>query len=324
MDSPIFILGAHKSGTSLLRSLFDGHPDLYVIPFETHVFKQLNYPIQNPYFTNRPKSIAVEKGNFINHLNHINQSEDAYADSINTNRFKGETFADNLDVSGTNKEIINSYFESIYRADSRMDNSSIQRIVEKSVTHHEHALELSLMYPNAKFIHVVRNPYANWVALRKYRSISKGGPLLYRIANSLENNYYFLERNKRTIDNYYVLKYEDLLLDVESTMKSLCSFSDVNYHDTLINPTANGEKWLGNSTTNKKFNEVNSDNIERWKATVKPIDIYYVNQLFNSIIHNYGYELIANKSGFYKKLPKEGMAKYLMNRFYKLYLKQYS
>ena len=36
--SPIFILGCTKSGTTLLRNLFDGHPDLFIIPFETHFF----------------------------------------------------------------------------------------------------------------------------------------------------------------------------------------------------------------------------------------------------------------------------------------------
>ena len=34
----VFILGQHKSGSSLLRSLLDGHPDLFVIPVETHYF----------------------------------------------------------------------------------------------------------------------------------------------------------------------------------------------------------------------------------------------------------------------------------------------
>ena len=33
-----FIVGHPRSGTSLLLALLDGHPDLLVLPFETHLF----------------------------------------------------------------------------------------------------------------------------------------------------------------------------------------------------------------------------------------------------------------------------------------------
>jgi len=39
LKAPIFLLGSHKSETSLLRALLDGHKDLFVFPTETHLFK---------------------------------------------------------------------------------------------------------------------------------------------------------------------------------------------------------------------------------------------------------------------------------------------
>ncbi len=32
MKSPIFVSGLSKSGTSMVKTLFDGHPDLFVVP----------------------------------------------------------------------------------------------------------------------------------------------------------------------------------------------------------------------------------------------------------------------------------------------------
>ena len=52
--APIFILGSHKSGTSLLRSLLDGHPELYVIPFETHFMASLGRWIKYSYRKQAP------------------------------------------------------------------------------------------------------------------------------------------------------------------------------------------------------------------------------------------------------------------------------
>ena len=45
-QKPIFIFGPHKSGTSLLRSLLDGHPDLFSIPIESHVFSGMGMGIR--------------------------------------------------------------------------------------------------------------------------------------------------------------------------------------------------------------------------------------------------------------------------------------
>ena len=38
MENPVFILGSHKSGTSLLRNLLDGISGFFVIPIEAHFF----------------------------------------------------------------------------------------------------------------------------------------------------------------------------------------------------------------------------------------------------------------------------------------------
>ena len=324
MDNPVFILGAHKSGTSLLRSLFDGHPDLYVVPFETHIFNLLDYPISNPYFENSKVGAEIMIENFTNHIKSINESNDQYSDSINLNRFDLNVFNSNFVSKHNTKDIIINYLESIQKSDLLIDFASNKRIIEKSVTHHEYALELSLLFPNAKFIHLIRNPYANWVALRKYKSISKGGPLLYRVAKTFQNNYYYLERNKRSIENYHVLKYEDLLSETESTIKSICSFLDLEFNQSLLSPTKNGEIWSGNSTSNTKFCSVSTKNIDKWKSSFHPLDIYYVNRLFSSFLKSYNYNLLPTPNGFYKKLPNEGFVKYIMNRFYSLYTKDYS
>lgn len=324
MDSPIFLLGAHKSGTSLLRSLFDGHPNLYVVPFETHIFNHLGYPVSNPYFENTSLSNQISTNNFFKHLEAINQSNDPYADSININRFDLKKFKASFYTDSDLKSTVISYLESIQKADSQNTFNKKMRVVEKSVTHHEYALELSLLFPNAKFIHLIRNPYANWVALRKYKSISKGGPLLYRVAKTFQNNFYFLERNKRSIKNYHVLKYEDLVSNTEHSLNTICKFLDLEFTPSLLTPTKNGDIWKGNSTSDKKFNSVNADNLNRWKSSIHPVDIFYVNQLFSPFIKEYDYPFLDYNKGFYNRLPKEGLVKYIMNRFYRLYIKDYT
>ena len=45
LKPPIFILGSGRSGTSLLRSILNNHPDIYCMEGETHLFS----PESNPY-----------------------------------------------------------------------------------------------------------------------------------------------------------------------------------------------------------------------------------------------------------------------------------
>jgi hypothetical protein len=41
MKGPIIVLGCHKSGTGLVRSLIDGAPEVFFILFETHFSDRL-------------------------------------------------------------------------------------------------------------------------------------------------------------------------------------------------------------------------------------------------------------------------------------------
>src|SRR5690606_8473506 len=43
LDRPVFICGHHRSGTTLLQELLDGHPELLVLPSEGTYFSSFGY-----------------------------------------------------------------------------------------------------------------------------------------------------------------------------------------------------------------------------------------------------------------------------------------
>ena len=55
--APVFLLGSHKSGSSLLRSLLDGHPELAVLPKETHLFQFTNHWVDYRRRRNLPRPL---------------------------------------------------------------------------------------------------------------------------------------------------------------------------------------------------------------------------------------------------------------------------
>ena len=215
MNKPIFILGAHKSGSTLLRSLLDGHHELFVVPLETHIFQNACFWVDYRLRRTHPQALGFEaiKQNFINQVEEYNTSTDYMSDANLVGRFDMRRFRKQLLATSakTFDEIISQYLAAIYENLFHKSMPEHLRIVEKSVENAEFAIDLNHMYADAKFIHILRNPYANVVSLRRHIG-RKGYPFLAQIILALKNSFYNLYRNRRLIDNYLIIKYEDLII----------------------------------------------------------------------------------------------------------------
>ena len=93
-QKPIFLFGAHKSGTSLLRNIFNGHSQIFTMPVETHFFQNMHFWVNNEYRTERPQKLNREQciERFCNAIHRYNTSKDLYSDSISKGIFDEELF----------------------------------------------------------------------------------------------------------------------------------------------------------------------------------------------------------------------------------------
>ena len=117
MKSPIFILGAHKSGTSLLRSLLDGHPDLFVIPLETHIFQAAGYWVDYSLYSERPQSRSFDeiKQAYTQLVSLYNSDTNQVADANLVNRINIGAFQKTMQAPVEDlKGLIELYFNAIY------------------------------------------------------------------------------------------------------------------------------------------------------------------------------------------------------------------
>ncbi len=326
-DNPIFILGAHKSGTTLLRSIFDAHPDLFVVPFETHFFQNQCFWVDYNYRQEHPRSLSAEEivARFSDRLHHLNKTEDRLGDTpesftIDVSAFQ-ETFKA-LDLTMNQKQrfglLMNAYHQALHGTPLPED----KQVVEKSVEHAEFAPFLKQMFPKARFVHIVRNPYANIVSLRKAKILQSGFPLVFRILNSLYNSYYHLYRNQKLINSYHTLRYEDLVTDPEKEISKLTDFLDLRFHDILLQPTKFGNIWQGNSSTGRDLVGFDQARLASWEETIGPMEIMFLNRLFDYPFEEYGYEKLPDPSftDFLKPVKEEGLTRYLLNRLYLAYL----
>lgn len=321
---PIFLLGAHKSGTTLLRSLLDAHPDLFVIPKEIHLFQLLGYWIDYALRQQQPQPRSTDElvAAFGHMLHDYNSSHNPYANNTTVGWWDvaaAETYLQHADLSSP-FAICQAIFHACHLGLYGTPLPATKRVVEKSVEQAEFALDLQQLYPQATFIHLIRNPYANIVSLRRFKS-KAGYPFLKPILFSLYNSYYHLVKNQRLIRPYLVVRYEDLVSDPETTMRQIAQFADLPFSDQLLQPTSLGQPWAGNSVYNTQFTAVSNSSIDRWKEEIGPYEIYLLNQIVPAYVwQTYGYDRIETDGRFFRPMPQEGVKNYLRNQLLRYFI----
>lgn len=328
MKDPVFILGAHKSGSSLLRNLLDGHPELFAVPLETHVFQAAGFWVDYRLRKSRPPLHPLEKAAeaFLEIVRHYNSPRvGPYGDSRPEGVFDVEVLNSYLERNVASfDELVQLYFRGIFAAIHHKALPEHLRVVEKSVEHAEFALDLQQMFPRAQFLRIMRNPYANLVSLRLVaaKRRKQAFPFLGRALAGLYNSYYHLYRNRRLLpaSQYMIVRYEDLLRTPEDVMNRISEFLGIGFQDSLLEPSVMGQPWSGNSSRGRTFAGIASDNVRAWFDQITNLEIHCVNQYFSHVLDDFGYEVLRPKRSRYWPALFETPTVYLANRLLPYYL----
>lgn len=308
MRDPIFISGLRKSGTSLVKSLLDGHPDLFVFPAnELHLFRYSWHPSMVKDKLARlsdPVELlwAVARNTFISRM--ANPEGPYHLREFDYNRFK--EVISSREVEGL-KDVYETLMKAMYTSLYGKELPSNLLATSKTVLETEYFPEWLNMFSGCRFVYVLRNPYAHFVSvvrsLRTHAGKSKNkqtyegmplnilqnpypflGPELIRMRNS-----YHLMRKYAELypGQFYILVYDDLLLDPEGQMRKLCKFLGISYRESLLQPTILGKQWRGNSWFGGDFEAIDPGPLYHWKKYIHPGEIKILNRYFSEVIEHY-------------------------------------
>jgi protein-tyrosine sulfotransferase len=322
--SPIFILGCHRSGTSLLRSMLDGHPDLNVVPIESHYFEHSGYRVAYPLrFQEKdpdrdPSAFISSAKTALESYDHpTSLSADVQASGI----FDVPAFQERMKAGGQEDgpERMEIYFRALLEA-AGLSVQEEGAWVEKSVEHFEFLPLLKRWFPSARFVHILRNPYANMVSLRNFRSRRGNFPFLPPLVDTLRWHRYHWQRWDEWMDEHFTVRYEDFLEDPERQMKSLMEHLGLPFDPVLLKPSFLGREWKGNRSSGEGLKGVSADRKDAWKEEITPVELRLVNRGLYDLIGATGYDTVPTPKGYWKKRSGEPWKTYLSNRIYKNYL----
>lgn len=328
---PIFVVGNVKAGTTLVQSLLDGHPELSVLPFELKFFRHLGMPRLSP--SNRPLGSLPRWRSPLS--THRQRSPDEVLDDLlSTGELR--TFLESR-VLPRHVDLRSVSFDST-RFAAELRNVELgdlrdvfvavadcfrkcapgatgaRRFVEKTPRQEEFAWKLHEWFPEASFVHVLRNPYAN-----VHAEILSGRVQMerrHRVYRPLAKSLYHMERNRRTLPRYRIVRYEDVVERPEKTLRSLARFLDLDFHDSLLEPSFLGVPWRGNSrSTDGSFDGIDPRPARAFLDQIHALDVALVNRYLEPVLRKYGYRVLPDPGiETWLPSPRELPWHYPMNR----------
>jgi hypothetical protein len=212
------------------------------------------------------------------------------------------------------------------------------RFTCKGVQQEEYLPELKEWFPDLKMIYVLRNPYGQLnSAINNMRHTRKGHEEKLKIRVDLKSldksfkypylgprlrqmrvSYYFMRKYADLYPkNFYILKYDDLLLDTEGTMHKLCDFLELDFHQNMLEVTLCGTpiRQMGWSVSQHKDNKVSKAPLTAWQDQLSKLAVRLVAMYFSDIIEDYGFDLVESDYPLWRRFdPSEDLYVYIYNR----------
>jgi hypothetical protein len=242
-DRPLFICGYMKSGTTLLTCLLDSHPELVVLPGDSH-FMHLAHQFD---CRTREEWIRYWVWRFVNPTGQrpfwLLGGNDRY---IEVWRYLSYWF-DQLCREGV-AGLLQTAPYSYYCANAKRP-SRPKLWVEKTPRNERDVQQIRQLFPEARFIHIVRDPLQNLASLKKLAGFRGGRWRTVRTAFSLWRSFLLGLQHRRRLgaNRYLFVSYDKLVTHPEETMHQVAQFLHVKWQPSLLTPTVNGLPMRANS-----------------------------------------------------------------------------
>jgi hypothetical protein len=297
-ERPLFICGHPKAGTSLVRAVFDSHPQLIVYPEETIFFRRYlpqaaGLDLQGQLELAERKLIHIFRWNRAQPV--LDQEgfpdRDYSAISYEAVRHKmAELVAQQHRHPG---DILSAAVLAFGQVSGQLSEQT-RHWVEKSPYNEYYTAQIFDWWPEARCIHILRDPRDNFVSYqRKHPDWSAE----FFAANWKRSTLAGMQNRARFgSERYYILRYEDLTRSPEEYLQKVKDFLQIDWDTSLVAPTRAGEQWRGNSMfsgVSNEFQSISAAPVGRWKEKLPLSDALAIEMSIGSLLEECEYSVSA-------------------------------
>lgn len=272
---PFFLLGMPRSGTKLLRELINSQPDIWVPNVESNFIPYVSTILRNNlrnYDDFKSFASVISKSKSFMYWNQ---------QGVKTDCDEWFKRCQSLTAEG----VITGLFRLVYEQSDRATEVAWEHIRwgDKSPSYIVYVNELHKLFPQAQFIHIVRDPRD--VALssndawgkHRLRAVQRWVDGISLLRSAVVN---------LPVNKYYEIRYEDLLVNPKETVKNIVTFLGCTFHGDCFGLQRPSEN-LGST---KGSNEVVVSNCGKYKERMQERERRIIEVIAGQIMDIYGYE----------------------------------
>ncbi|HTS01055.1 MAG TPA: sulfotransferase [Thermoanaerobaculia bacterium] len=254
LDHPVFVCGHHRTGTTLLHNLLDGHPELVVLPNEaTYLtsFRDVASPSPTPGAVDRFVGEWIVRFIEPNYGPHFRLGRTGPAENPSV-RFARRLLGWHGEVAWARPArasfaLLMSLVAAFHDVACVRDRP--RAWVEKTPLNELYVRRLRAAFPDARFIQLVRDPRATLTSLLELRETSGSRSHVASDARRIGRSLRMARRHQRWLhDRYLVVRYEDLAAETAHETERVRVFLGVAPSPVLSTPTVLGRAVEANSS----------------------------------------------------------------------------
>jgi len=228
---PVFIIAYSRSGTEMLSHMLNGHPMISISPEGPRSWEVLYSKIGGQYYT--PEKINYLVNTMVNFDGRFSDAQDR----VRLHNILAKNLPAPIEV------VIACFFQAWGEKFDKINS----RWGDKCTSNYQFLSHLSKWYPNAQYIHLVRDPrdVVSSIIKNYHKHFSKGSMgMKLRMFPSSHINLSWRWRNAhRIISRYgqnfgekkiFFIKYEDLVGDSERCLRNICKFLGIEFNENML------------------------------------------------------------------------------------------
>lgn len=297
-DRPIFLCGHPRSGTSLLRALFDGHHQVLAYPYESFFFRGFL-----PQAAKLERDERIELASrYMLQFTELRPEMAAGFEQFPAEARKIQAFAQ---MCLAVQQYIQDYG---YRHDGdllaavilafgqvyRLIGPETRYWLEKSIFNEFFAEQIFDWWPEARCIHVMRDPRDVFVSYHPRRKKILPRKFALRWQKSAAQG--LANRQKYGAERYFIFKYKELAETPDDFLEKLTAFLGIDNAPALRIPSSVGQPWEGNSTFTDSFAGISTQPVGRWTTELSRLDVQVIEQISGEAMRGLAYPLKTKPS----------------------------
>jgi hypothetical protein len=273
--TPFFIVGVHRSGTTLLRYMLSSSPRIYIPPESDFIPR---FFLKKPLVPLDERGVGKMLGIIFNRYRFVKE-------------WQGERPQSHSFYTTMEPKTPAGFLDYLYR--SYAEQKGAVRWGDKTPIYSSYMDLIHQIFPQAKFIHIIRD--GRDVALSMLEKWGK---------KEIHIDIYFAARNwvrrikqaqaagKRLGSNYYYeLTYESLVASPEQELLTICNFLEEPFIEEMATHHQQARQQIESGSFHEAVRQpANKSRIGRWREEMSAAELRLFEQVAGPLLTELGYE----------------------------------